>query len=65
MQAFRYHSIVKENGTIEMPRLPLNKGQRIEIIIFPEGEDFTALMAASESALKFWDNPADEVWNDE
>lgn len=38
---------------------------RIESIICPEGEDFIALMAASESAIKFWDNPADEIWNDE
>ena len=28
MQAFKYHSVVKENGTIEIPKLPLKKGQK-------------------------------------
>lgn len=64
MQAFKYHSVVKENGTIEISRLPLKKGQKIEVIIFPEDEVAIELMEAAESSLKFWDNPIDdEVWN--
>ena len=64
MQAFKYHSVVKENGTIEIPKIPLKKGQKIEVIIFPENEEKIELVEASESSLKFWDNPIDdEVWN--
>ena len=65
MQALKYHSVVKENGTIDLPKLPLAEGQRVEIIILPEDESPVELMAASESSLKFWDNPVDDkVWND-
>ncbi|MBI5180038.1 MAG: hypothetical protein HZA05_01385, partial [Nitrospirae bacterium] len=46
MQAFKYHSVVKENGTIEIPKLPLKKGQKIEVIIFPEDEAAIELMEA-------------------
>ena len=64
MQALKYHSVVKENGTIDLPKLPFTEGQRVEIIILPEDESSVELMAASESSLKFWDNPADdEVWD--
>lgn len=65
MQAFVYHSVVRENGMIEIPHVPLRKGQKIEVIILPEDGEGAELMAASESSLKFWDNPVDdEVWND-
>ncbi|MEK6808771.1 MAG: DUF2281 domain-containing protein [Nanoarchaeota archaeon] len=64
MQAFKYHSVVKEDGTIEISKIPLKKGQKIEVIIFPENEEKIELVEASESSLKFWDNPIDdEVWN--
>ncbi len=62
MKAFKYHAEVKENGAVEIPRLPLKKGQKIEVIILPEDE--VDLIEASESSLKFWDNPIDdEIWN--
>lgn len=36
MQAFKYHSVVKENGIVEIPIIPLKKGQKVEVIIFPD-----------------------------
>lgn len=63
MNAYKYHSVVKDNGTIELPRLPLPGGSRVEVIILPEGEDLE-MMRAAESSIKFWDNPMDDaVWN--
>ncbi len=34
MNAYKYHSVVKENGTIELPKLPLPEGARVEVINF-------------------------------
>ena len=63
MNALKYHSIVKEDGTIELPAIPLPQGLRVEVIILPEEESFE-MMQAAESSLKFWDNPIDDaVWN--
>ena len=63
MNAYKYHSVVKENGTIELPKLPLPKGARVEVIILPDEESFE-MMQAAESSLKFWDNPIDDaIWN--
>lgn len=63
MNAYKYHSIVKENGMIELPKIPLPQGVRVEVIIMPEEESFE-MMQAAESSLKFWDNPIDDaVWN--
>lgn len=63
LNAYKYHSIVKENGTIDLPTIPLPQRARVEIITFPKGESFE-MMQASESSLKFWDNPIDDaVWN--
>ena len=64
MNAVKYHSVVKEDGMIELPRLPFPKGAKVEVIILPD-EEFSGIMQASESSLKFWDNPIDDaVWND-
>jgi len=64
MNAYKYHCVVKDNGTIELPELPLPKGLRVEVIILPEGESFE-MMQAAESSLKFWDNLIDDAaWND-
>jgi hypothetical protein len=63
MKAYKYHSVVKENGKIELPKLPLPEGTRVEVIILPDEESFE-MMQAAESSLKFWDNPIDDaVWN--
>ncbi len=64
MNAYKYHSVVKEDGTIELPRIPLPKGAKVEVIVLPEGESFE-MMQAAESSLEFWNNPVDDtVWND-
>jgi len=52
MNAYKYHSVVKENGTIELPKLPLPKGAKVEVIILPDEESFE-MMQAAESSLKF------------
>ena len=63
MNAVKYHSVVKENGTIELPKLPFPKGAKVEVIILPDEETFE-MMQAAESSLKFWDNPVDDaIWN--
>ena len=63
MKAFKYHSVVKEKGVIELPEIPLPKGARVEVIILPE-EESSEMIKASESSLDFWENPIDNsVWN--
>lgn len=64
MNALKYHSVVQENGTIQLPAVPLPKGSRVEVIILRE-EESLEMMQAAESSLKFWDNPIDDaIWND-
>jgi hypothetical protein len=46
MNAYKYHSVVKENGTIELPNLPLPKGAKVEVIILPDEESFEMMQAA-------------------
>ncbi len=63
MHAYKYHSIVKDNGLIELREIPLPTGLKVEVIILPEEESFEMIQAA-ESSLEFWDNPTDDaVWN--
>lgn len=63
MNALKYHSVVQENGTIKLPKIPLPQGLRVEVIIMPE-EESLEMMQAAESSLKFWDNPIDDaIWN--
>lgn len=63
MNAYKYHSVIKEDGTIELPKIPLPEGVKVEVIILPEGEAFE-MMQASESSIKFWNNPIDDtIWN--
>ena len=38
MNAYRYHTTVKEKGTIDLPEIPLPKGAKVEVIILPENE---------------------------
>ena len=64
MNVYRYYSIVKENGIIDLPQIPLPKGVRVEVIILPEEESMEMLHAA-ESSITFWDNSIDDaIWND-
>lgn len=63
MNAYKYHSVVKENGIVELPKTPLPKGVRVEVIILPEEENFE-MMQAAESSIKFWENSIDDtIWN--
>ncbi len=63
MNAYKYHSIVKEIGIVELPKIPLPKGARVEVIILPEEKNFEMIPAA-ESSIKFWGNSTDDaVWN--
>lgn len=66
MQALKYKAEVGAEGEITLPRLRLDKGTVIEVIVLvrePETEDHF-LLAASESSTAFWDNPVDDaVWN--
>lgn len=63
MNAYKYHSIVKEDGTIELPKIPLPQGVKVEVIIMPEEESYE-MMQAAESSLEFWNNPIDDaIWN--
>ena len=63
MKAFKYHSVVKKKGVIELSEIPLPEGARVEVIILPE-EESTEMIKASESSLSFWENPIDDsIWN--
>lgn len=63
MNAYKYHSVVKENGTVDLPKIPLPQGARVEVIILPEEESFE-MMQVAESSIGFWDNPVDDaIWN--
>jgi hypothetical protein len=63
MNAYRYHATIKENGSIDLPEIPLPKGAKVEVIILPENESLE-MMQVAESSIKFWDNPIDDAtWN--
>ena len=63
MKAFKYHSVVKKKGVIELSEIPLPEGARVKVIILPE-EESAEMIKASESSLDFWENPIDNsIWN--
>ncbi len=66
MQALKYKAEVGAEGEITLPRLRLDEGTPVEVIVLvrePDAESDT-LLAASESSTAFWDNPIDDaVWN--
>jgi hypothetical protein len=66
MQALKYKAEVGAEGEITLPRLRLDQGTPVEVIVLvrePKPET-DALLVASESSTAFWDNPIDEaVWN--
>ena len=65
MEAYKYIVDVDQQGHIRIPNIPKIKSSKVEIIILPlQSEDYVDLMNASESSTEFWNNPADEVWND-
>ncbi len=65
MVAYKYIVEVDKQGQIVIPNIPQIKSSKVEIIILPlQTEDYSDLINASESSIEFWNNPADEVWND-
>jgi hypothetical protein len=65
MKAYKYYMEIKEDGKLEVPKLPVKKGEKVEVIILPLAEeDNYDLLSAAESSLSFWDNEIDDqVWN--
>ena len=66
MQALKYKAEVGAEGEITLPRLRLDQGTPVEVIVLVhEAEtEIDSLVAASESSTAFWDNPIDDVvWN--
>lgn len=62
--AFKAVTTVGPGGKVEV-NLPLPQGTPVEVIVFvPARDTFDDLVAATGSALGFWDNPLDdEDWN--
>ena len=62
--AFKYQTQVGPDGRVEV-NVPLNQGTTVEILVLaPEYDDFSDLVAAASASLDFWDNPwDDEDWN--
>lgn len=67
MQALRYEAEVGADGEVMLPRLRLDQGTSVEIIVLvrePEAEDGQGLRQLAAKTMGFWDNPVDEeVWN--
>ena len=67
MQALKYQAEVGADGEVTLPRLRLDRGTPVEIIVLarePEPEDDQGLRQLSAKTMDFWDNPVDdEVWN--
>jgi len=59
--AFKYQADVGPGGKVEV-NVPLNPGTTVEVLILaPEADDFSDLVAAASANLDFWNNP----WDDE
>jgi hypothetical protein len=66
MQALRYEAEVGADGEVSLPRLRLDRGTHVEVIVLVRetGSEYDGLLESSESTTAFWDNPIDdEVWN--
>ncbi len=67
MKALTYKAKVGAEGEVTLPRLSLNPGTPLEIIVLvrePEGEDQEGLRALAAKTMDYWNNPIDdEIWN--
>ncbi len=66
MQALRYEAEVGAEGEVSLPRLRLDRGTHVEVIVLVREteSEYDGLLKSSESTTAFWDNPIDdEVWN--
>ncbi len=61
----KYDVQVTPDGRLDLP-VPLPAGSSVTVFIIPQTlDDFSDLVAASETSLDFWDNPIDDGdWND-
>jgi len=65
MEALKFYVKVGDDGKLILSDLKSLKGKRVEVLILAIEENFNDLLLASQSSLKFWDNPIDdETWND-
>ncbi len=67
MQAMRYKAEVGADGEVTLPRLRLDQGTPVEVIVLvrdTESEDQEGLRRLASKTMSYWDNPIDdEVWN--
>ncbi len=67
MQALKYKAEVGAEGEITIPRLLLDQGTAVEIIVLvreSESEDQEGFRRLAAKTMDYWDNPVDdEVWN--
>jgi len=67
IEALKYRAEVGADGEVTLPRLRLNQGTAVEIIVLvqeQESEDQEGLRRLSAETMDYWDNPVDdEVWN--
>ncbi len=67
MQALKYKAEVGAGGEVTLPRLRLDQGTAIEVIVLvrdTESEDEEGLRHLAAKTMDFWNNPVDdEVWN--
>lgn len=67
MRAIKFKTQVTPRGTLRLPRLELEEGTPVEVIVLVRDEEveFADLLQASETSLDFWDNEIDDrIWND-
>lgn len=66
-QILNYEAEVGAGGELTLPRLSLNKGTPVKIIVLmreTELDDQEGLRQLAAKTMDFWDNPIDdEVWN--
>jgi len=62
--AYKFETRIGPDGKLELT-VPIPSGTPVEVLILvPETDDFSDLVAASASTMEFWDNPEDdEDWN--
>ena len=67
MQALKYKAEVGAEGEITLPRLLLEQGTAVEVIVLvreAESEDQEGFQRLAAKTMDYWDNPIDdEVWN--
>ena len=62
---YRYDVEIKDDGKLNLTRLPFKKGTHLDVILIERIKDnFSDLLNAAAFNLDFWNNPIDdEEWN--